>query len=118
MSGGFAASGRANRITVMNRSILVTALLAPGCLAQAQPAPAVTPAATIAFAEGPAADTAGNVYFSDLTGRRIFMLSSGGRLSIFREHSNGANGLVFDASGRLIACETGDLARRSDALPG
>ena len=93
------------------RCILAAGLLALGCQAQPQTAPEATPIATIAFTEGPAADTAGNVYFTDLTSRRIFVLSSNGRLSAFRENSNGANGLVFDERGRLIACETGDATR-------
>ena len=86
----------------------MTLLLAsPACLAQ----PEVTPAATIAFTEGPAADRAGKVYFTDLTSRRIFLLPSKGRLSTFRENSNGANGLVFDQQGRLIACEASRVTR-------
>jgi len=93
------------------RCILAAGLLALGCQAQPQTAPEATPIATIAFTEGPAADTAGNVYFTDLTSRRIFKLSSTGRLSTFRENSNGANGLAFDERGRLIACEGGDPGR-------
>ena len=30
-----------------------------------------------------------------------------GELSVFREQSNGANGLTFDHQGRLLTCETG-----------
>jgi gluconolactonase len=89
--------------------VLSLAIMSPLCLGQ--PAPEAAPAATIAFAEGPAADASGNVYFTDLTSRRIFVLPSKGRLSVFRENSNGANGLVFDERGRLIACEGGDPAR-------
>ncbi|MCC7174335.1 MAG: SMP-30/gluconolactonase/LRE family protein [Bryobacterales bacterium] len=86
---------------------LVLVFAAGACLGQTE----AVPAAAIAFTEGPAADAAGNVYFTDLTSRRIFLLPVKGRLSTFRENSNGANGLVFDERGRLIACETGDAAR-------
>jgi gluconolactonase len=86
----------------------MAALVAWICPAQPRPALEVTPAATVAFTEGPAADAAGNVYFTETLGSRILRLSTTGRLSTFRENSNGANGLVFDDHGRLIACEAGD----------
>ena len=92
----------------MIRSGCIAVLLASACAAQPQLAPVATPAATIAFTEGPAVDAGGNVYFTDLTSRRIFKLPPKGPLSIFRENSNGANGLAIDQRGRLIACEGGD----------
>lgn len=60
-----------------------------------------------AFTEGPAADAEGNVYFSDIPNNRIHKWSPGGKLSTFRENSGGANGLFFDKSGNLLACEGG-----------
>jgi gluconolactonase len=93
------------------RSALALALAVFACLAQPEAAPVPAVAVTIAFTEGPAADAAGNVYFTDLSSRRIYVLPGNGRLSIFRENSNGANGLVFDQRGRLIACEAGDPTR-------
>jgi gluconolactonase len=69
-------------------------------------------ATAIAFTEGPAVDRDGNVYFTDLVWQRIMKLSPAGVLSIFREQSNNANGLVFDREGRLIACEGADSPRR------
>ena len=51
--------------------ICAAALVAWICPAQPRPALEATPAATLAFTEGPAADTAGNVYFTDFTSRRI-----------------------------------------------
>lgn len=62
-------------------------------------------AAATAFTEGPTVDRQGNVYFSDITPQRIMKLSTEGVLSVFRENSNRANGLVFDAQWRLVACE-------------
>jgi len=62
-------------------------------------------AASVAFTEGPTVDRDGNVYFTDTVPNRIMRLSTGGKLSVFRENSNGANGLVFDLQGRLVACE-------------
>jgi gluconolactonase len=65
-------------------------------------------AATVAFTEGPTVDTEGNVYFTETTFNRIMKLSTDGKLAIFRENSNAANGMVFDAQGRLVVCEGGD----------
>lgn len=62
-------------------------------------------ATSIAFTEGPTVDAEGNVYFTDTVSQRIMKLASDGKLSVFREKSNGANGLLIDPQGRLIACE-------------
>lgn len=56
------------------------------------------------FTEGPVYSRRGYLLFSDIPNSRI-MKWERGRASVFRENSNGANGLVFDAQGRLIACE-------------
>jgi gluconolactonase len=62
-------------------------------------------AASVAFLEGPTCDASGNVYFTETRTNRIMKLATDGKLSVFRENSNGANGLVFDAQWRLVACE-------------
>jgi len=62
------------------------------------------------FAEGPAANAKGEVFFSDLESAEIYKLNDKGRLSVFLAESGGANGLFFDAAGNLIACQ-GDLGR-------
>ncbi|MBK5292649.1 MAG: SMP-30/gluconolactonase/LRE family protein, partial [Acidobacteriia bacterium] len=59
----------------------------------------------VSFLEGPTADADGNVYFTETRSQRIMRLSVGGDLSVFRENSNAANGLIFDSEFRLIACE-------------
>lgn len=64
-------------------------------------------AATIALLEGPTVDRRGNVYFSDVTTKRIIKLGSDGKLSVFRERSNNSVGLLVDSQNRLIACEGG-----------
>ena len=66
-------------------------------------------AATVAFTEGPAVYRDGSVFFSEMTSQRILRRSPDGKLSVWREKSNGANGLLFDAGWRLIACEASDL---------
>ena len=62
-------------------------------------------AGTVAFLEGPVADAAGNVFFSDIAGNRIMKMNPKGDLSVFRADSGRTNGNCFDAQGRLISCE-------------
>jgi gluconolactonase len=65
----------------------------------------VTVAAGICFLKGPAADAAGNVFFSDIQGNRILKMDTAGAVSVFRADSGRSNGNTFDAQGRLISCE-------------
>ncbi|HTU17400.1 MAG TPA: SMP-30/gluconolactonase/LRE family protein [Gemmataceae bacterium] len=57
------------------------------------------------FTEGPAADRDGNVYFSDIPNERIHKVDADGKLSVFREKSNRANGLMINGKGEIVACE-------------
>lgn len=58
-----------------------------------------------AFAEGPAADAAGNVYFSDCPNNRILVYRPAtGQTEVWQEPSLRANGMNFDAQGRLVVC--------------
>src|SRR5215213_2924950 len=59
------------------------------------------------FAEGPAADAAGNVYFSDCPNDRIMCYQIDGTTVVWREPSQRANGMNFDAQGRLVTCCAG-----------
>ena len=68
------------------------------------------------FTEGPAADATGNVFFSDITADTIYKWSVLNQLSVFRTNSGGANGLFFDGSGNLLACE-GDNGRVVSITP-
>jgi gluconolactonase len=56
------------------------------------------------FTEGPAADAAGNVYFTDQPNDRILKWSTDGKLTTFMEPCGRSNGLCFDADGNLWAC--------------
>lgn len=57
------------------------------------------------FAEGPAADAEGNVYFSDCPENRIFVYRpASGVTEVWKEPSERANGMNFDAQGRLVVC--------------
>ncbi|HEY5624297.1 MAG TPA: SMP-30/gluconolactonase/LRE family protein [Gammaproteobacteria bacterium] len=60
------------------------------------------------FCEGPAEAPDGRIYFTEMrnNGGRIFRWDpTRATLETFRENTNAANGLAFDAQGRLLACE-------------
>jgi gluconolactonase len=60
------------------------------------------------FAEGPATDQTGNVYFSDIIAGKIYMWSPNSNVTVFQDGLNMPNGLMFDGNGNLIACEGGN----------
>ncbi|HEX4614222.1 MAG TPA: SMP-30/gluconolactonase/LRE family protein [Urbifossiella sp.] len=94
------------------RSALLVLLLLAGTVLAADPAPSpVADGAKVekladgfAFTEGPAADAAGNVYFTDQPNDRILKWGTDGKLSTFMQPSGRSNGLCFDAAGKLWAC--------------
>jgi sugar lactone lactonase YvrE len=59
----------------------------------------------LAFAEGPVADTNGNLYFSDIDNNIIYKWSESDGTTVFQENSNGTNGLYMDQGGTLYTCE-------------
>lgn len=60
------------------------------------------------FTEGPIADSAGDIYFTNVPANHVLKYSvKEGSLQVALENSNAANGLAFDAQGNLIACEGG-----------
>ncbi|WP_315822366.1 SMP-30/gluconolactonase/LRE family protein [Paraflavitalea speifideaquila] len=56
------------------------------------------------FTEGPAADAAGNIYFTDQPNDKIWKYDTEGKLTQFLDKTGRANGLYFDRNGNLIAC--------------
>jgi gluconolactonase len=75
------------------------------------------------FTEGPAADANGNLYFSDIPNNRIHKVDADSKLSTLLENSEACNGLMLDASGRLLACQGGtkklisiDIATKKNAV--
>ena len=56
------------------------------------------------FTEGPAADSKGNVYFTDQPNDRIMIWTTDGRLETFMQPAGRSNGLYFDLRGNLLAC--------------
>jgi gluconolactonase len=98
--------------------LLVFGLPQPEGRAAPAPADAASPSAGVSvrgekvrklaggfsFTEGPAADALGNVYFTDQPNDRVWVWSTEGKLSCFREKSGRANGLYFDNDGALLSC--------------
>lgn len=57
------------------------------------------------FTEGPAADTEGNVYFTDQPNNRILKWSvEDHSVKVFMENAGRANGMYFDNNGNFLAC--------------
>jgi gluconolactonase len=59
------------------------------------------------FSEGPAVDKEGNVYFTDRPNNRIHKIDQNGKVSVWKEDSGGANGMMFGPDGRLYVCQSG-----------
>ncbi len=104
-------------------AVLLFAAATPGLRAEDKADPAKAPlpadlvppdakptaAAGICFLEGPAVDGQGNVFFSDIAGNRILKMAGDGKVSVFRADSRRTNGNTFDAEGRLLSCEGGEM---------
>ena len=55
------------------------------------------------FTEGPAADAAGNVFFTDQPDNEIWKYRNG-KLSLFLKNAGRSNGMYFDKQGNLVTC--------------
>ena len=60
-----------------------------------------------AFTEGPAVDKDGNVFFADTKNNRIHKIDVNGKITVWKEDSGGANGMMFGPDGRLYVCQSG-----------
>jgi gluconolactonase len=96
-----------SRIIALAITLLSLAGAAQGAGVVAEGAQMQTLATSFTFTEGPAADRAGNVYFTDIPNNRIHIWTTDGELKVFRENSNGTNGLFFDADWQLFGAEGG-----------
>lgn len=92
--------------------LLLGAALVTAADPESKPIPEIGPAGKVErlhtgfeFTEGPAVDSRGNVYFTDIPRSRIYRSDARGQLSTFLEDSDACNGLMFDARGRLLACQ-------------
>ena len=70
--------------------------------------------------DGPAVNAAGELFFSEPAADRIHRVALDGRVSVFAEGTNGANGMMFGPDGRLYAGATRSrqiVAYRDDGAP-
>lgn len=56
--------------------------------------------------DGPAVNDKGEMFFSDPANNRIHKVALDGKVSVFAENTNGANGMMFGPDGRLYAGAT------------
>lgn len=56
---------------------------------------------------GLAAEKDGNVFFTDAPNDRIYRVGLDGKVSVFKQDTGGATGLMFGLDGRLYACQNG-----------
>lgn len=114
-AGGTLVSHRTARsIVITLGAAAAVALLAGAVYAQSLGgiagvvAPGVVPELVqegFVFTEGPVGTPDGGLYFSDIRPNRIHYLDPGGKISLVREQTNGANGLALTRDGDLIAAE-------------
>ncbi len=58
------------------------------------------------FTEGPAVDKDGNVYFTDVRQNKIHRIDHATKkVSLWKDETGGANGLMFGGDGKLFACQ-------------
>ena len=95
-------------MTILRCVLLVVAAALTSGAASSTPIPSgaqATDHGNVGAGEGPAWKD-GALYFTD--GRHINRWDESGRTTVFRDdpHAGGANGLLFNPAGRLIACES------------
>jgi gluconolactonase len=109
----------------MFRTLFASLLITVGTAsAHAQAIPGIGPIGDVqrlhtdfAFTEGPAADSNGNLYFTDIPNNRIHKRDPKGTLSIFSEPSGHCNGLMV-VGNRLLACEMDGRLKEYDLTTG
>lgn len=103
-----------NRLAVLSAGLFLSAQGIPASAAVvAEGAELELISEDFTFTEGPAADSAGNVFFTDQPDNKIWKYATDGSLSLFKDGAGRANGLYFDGSGNLLACadDRGELWR-------
>ncbi|MEM7601705.1 MAG: SMP-30/gluconolactonase/LRE family protein, partial [Verrucomicrobiota bacterium] len=54
------------------------------------------------FTEGPAINRAGELFFTDLEGSKVWKVAAGGEVSLFQENTGQTNGLAFAPDGKTL----------------
>jgi gluconolactonase len=98
-----------NKATILFAAILLSTAMAfcqqPGSMKVVKAgAQLVQVSKQFSFTEGPAADKAGNIFFTDQPNDKIWKYAIDGKLSLFMEKAGRANGMYFDKKGNLVTC--------------
>ncbi|HIE96597.1 MAG TPA: SMP-30/gluconolactonase/LRE family protein [Planctomycetes bacterium] len=111
-------------MSIIRRSCCLLTLFVCIPMSTAQEIPGIGPVGKVqrlntdfAFTEGPAADAAGNLYFTDIPNSRIHKRDVKGTLSVFAEPSGHCNGLMV-VGNRLLACEMDGRLKEYDLKTG
>lgn len=59
------------------------------------------------FTEGPAVNSQGEVFFTDIPESKIFKIDLDGKVSLFCDNTEKTNGLMFGSDGKLYGCQSG-----------
>ncbi|TWT31622.1 SMP-30/gluconolactonase/LRE family protein [Blastopirellula retiformator] len=102
----------------MLKTLLAAALCLPvATLIAAEPIPGIGPVGQVqtlakdyTFTEGPASDSVGNLYFTDIPNNRIYRRTPDGKLGVFFEPSGHTNGTMVRGDRLLICQMDGQLA--------
>jgi gluconolactonase len=57
------------------------------------------------FTEGPAVNSKGELFFTDIPESRIWKVALDGKVSLFASETGGGNGLMFGPNGKLYCCQ-------------
>jgi gluconolactonase len=99
-------------------AVLFAAATAAGATLVADGAAPQRVASGCNIAEGPAVNAAGDVYFSDFFNKRILKWTLASGTSLYREGTDGTNGMKFGADGFLYMCEPWNRRIARHALNG
>jgi gluconolactonase len=97
--------------SALGAAVIIAALARPAMAQTGIPgvlAPGVVPELVqegFTFTEGPVGTADGGLYFSDIRVSKTFYLDPGGKISVFREGTNGSNGIALTKAGELLFAE-------------
>lgn len=113
-------------IAIMFTAVFLMPLIAGPSFSAGKSSGLVVPGATVKEVqsgfngtEGPATDADGNVWFTEVFGQKIDKWSwKDGKVTLYRENTGKANGMMFDSKGNLVICEMGNGRVTRDDLKG
>jgi gluconolactonase len=118
-------SNRKLFVPILFLAIILVLSIAGSSFSAGKTSGLVAPGATIkkvsgfTATEGPATDSDGNVWFTEVFASRIQKWTwKDGKTTLYRENTGTANGMMFDSKGNLVICEMGNGRITRDDLKG